>query len=79
MATTSEYTPTTDDVRERYAEDYEPNNGFVLRGDRDYAEFDRWLRTVKAEAWEEGRRSSAIYYPDEKRTEWPTNPYREDS
>lgn len=50
---TEEYTPTTEDVRVRYALD----RGEAIR--RPYstslADFDRWLNQVKAEAWDEAR------------------------
>lgn len=41
----SEYTPTTEEVRNRYLSEVFPE---------DEAEFDRWLMRVKAEAWDEG-------------------------
>jgi hypothetical protein len=44
----SDYTPTTGDVRARYVRDHGAH--FVS----DWAEFDRWLAEVKAQAWEEG-------------------------
>ena len=62
---TQEHTPTTEEVRAHYAahrlvmlegEDNDlPTSYVVLRLDQVYGpEFDRWLRKVKAEAWEEG-------------------------
>ena len=56
----SDYTPTTEEVRNQWA--CEPD---------EYAEFDRWLASVKAEAWDEG-------YAVDRRFNAPTpNPYRE--
>lgn len=46
----SDYTPTTEEVREEYAD--------CTAGMYDaYAEFDRWLAEVKAEAFAQGRDS----------------------
>lgn len=83
------YTPTTEEVRSQYQE--RGNLGWLLnvapynfdkQAMRD--EFDRWLRTVKADAWEEGvaaveayGMSIANYEQDE---ELLVNPYeREES
>lgn len=43
------YTPTTEEVREAYAED-----DVGVPRPKYYPEFDRWLASVKAEAWKEG-------------------------
>lgn len=43
----TDYTPTTDDVRNSYVEN--SARARQLRGEQ----FDRWLRKVKAEAWDE--------------------------
>lgn len=55
---TDEYTPTTEEVREAYLDrkDFEDAVSFIeRRGDEvAAAEFDRWLNTVRAEAWDEG-------------------------
>lgn len=69
------YTPTTAEVREAA---YEHGSTGVT-----YADFDRWLTAVKAEAWDEGFRTSDqcwietadLATPDEERTD-PHNPYR---
>jgi hypothetical protein len=81
----SEYTPTTDDVREFY-------QGQLVKGDDDVymfadeeksnAEFDRWLAGVKADAWEEGTLYAAVECNaiDDERQPWLAvgeNPYRE--
>ena len=63
----SDYTPTTDEVRDHYAS--YPGARFTP----ETAErFDRWLASVKAEAWDEGW---------EEGVSWPhgklQNPYRE--
>jgi len=77
----SEYTPTTDLVRQGYVAGEAEFYG------RDYLEsepeFDRWLKQVKAEAWDEGYRTcdrvwaetADIVTSDECRTD-PNNPYR---
>lgn len=67
----SEYTPSTAEVRETWAEfvsDYYEGA---------YQDFDRWLASVKAEAWDEGFRYAAFAegYLDELEEE---NPYREE-
>ena len=50
----TDYTPTTQEVRGKYA----THQGARYRGqkylDLRRAEFDRWLNEVKAEAWDEG-------------------------
>lgn len=47
--TNNEYTPTTEEVRERYW----INDG-AISDEREGLEFDRWLRSIKATAWNEG-------------------------
>ena len=46
----SEYVPDTETVREQYTREQPPHIGTVSEK---RAEFDRWLRQVKAEAWDE--------------------------
>lgn len=78
---TSEYTPDEEQVREQYTREQPPQIGTVA--DR-HAEFDRFIARVKAEAWDEGFRTSErcweelwdITTPDGDRTS-PSNPYRE--
>lgn len=53
MTTADEYTPTTEEVRARYNAD---EFGYSAALDDPCPEFDRWLATVKASAWEEGRK-----------------------
>lgn len=62
----SEYTPTTEEVRNDWASGIDP------AGRR--AEFDRWLAEVKAQAWEEGQDAEL-----ERLAEEPPrpNPYRQ--
>ena len=62
----SEYTPTTEQVRTSYACQRESIYGV----EHDFAEFDRWLAEVKAQAWDEGYVSSDDYYGEHD------NPYR---
>lgn len=55
----SDYTPTTEEVREawiiaRYWDDYELFDIDEKMRDEESAQFDRWLKQVKAEAWDEG-------------------------
>lgn len=58
----TKYTPTTGEVRERYGSTAHYFN-------RTATEFDRWLQSVKAEAWYEGQDSCGDQYP------WAENPY----
>lgn len=51
--------PTTEEIREYYAKEFTIVDGKILRAcapgnPDDLAEFDRWLKQVKAEAWREG-------------------------
>ena len=48
-------TPTTEDVRYAYATRMAP-----VRDSERYAEFDRWLNEVKAEAWEVGANAGYV-------------------
>lgn len=70
------YTPTTEEVREAYLDrkDFEDAVSFIeRRGDEvATAEFDRWLATMKAEAWEQGYDAAPL--GGRPRQE---NPYRE--
>jgi hypothetical protein len=63
----SDYTPTTGDVRARYVRDHGAH--FVS----DWAEFDRWLAEVKAQAWEEGFHAKWYDYSEKPEQ---GNPYR---
>lgn len=47
---TNDYTPDTQEVRELYW----AVSGLPLRDPKPWEEFDRWLRKVKADAWEQG-------------------------
>ena len=48
----------------------------------DYAEFNRWLQQVKAEAWDEGHESAALRIPEgvwhDVAAPHPGNPYRQE-
>lgn len=80
----SEYTPTTEEVKQRY------KAGAWLKGDRNpdqfnpavyeplyFAEFDRWLNSVKAEAWDEGHGAPCDrWIRSEMCREYHPNPYR---
>lgn len=50
----SQYTPTTEQIKDAYRRDrvWEVHNGGKIYA----AEFDRWLDSVKADAWDEGYR-----------------------
>jgi len=48
----SDYTPSTEQVREAYATRMSPAQDTLRR-----PMFDRWLASVKAEAWEQGKRA----------------------
>ena len=57
----NDYTPTTEEVRSAYHyygkyPELAPDDNTVTG-----AEFDRWLRQVKAEAWAEGAQSECDY------------------
>ena len=67
----TEYTPTTEEVRNRYLSEVFPE---------DEAEFDRWLAEVKAQAWDEGSVHGArkcLFAADLEPC--PHNPYREET
>lgn len=81
----NDYTPTTEEVRETYADAHCPD---LYVGHEDSCpadpEFDRWLATVKAEAWDEGHHAGRLNetYRDHTRNFWrtpPTNPYRKET
>lgn len=70
----SDYTPVTiEDVRDAYAGAYHAGHNYH----QGTAEFDRWLASVKAEAWGEGFKYAAFTegYLDELEEE---NPYRKE-
>lgn len=48
----TEYTPTTEEVRNGYVGPWTGPNPYVSEDER--TEFDRWLAEVKADAWTEG-------------------------
>jgi len=81
----SEYTPTTKEVRADYIDAGWGADG-SLYGDNDPAQFDRWLASVKAEAWDDGhdvgwesRHEDALsgYMPRGAYESDRHNPYRE--
>ncbi len=63
-----DYTPTTEVVEANY----EYSNWLQRAGNREQyeAEFNRWLTKVKAEAWEEGWKTSVDFYEN------PYDPYK---
>jgi hypothetical protein len=60
----SDYTPTTEEVRNLFSWDNHEGEMNAKAG------FDRWLAGVKAEAWDEGYVSSDDYYGEHD------NPYQ---
>ena len=81
-----QWTPTTDDFRQVWAA-FNGYGGLVTRPhsvsmDEGYAEFDRWLAQVKADAWDEGHDAATDEAPDGV---WPDawidtpNPYRQEA
>lgn len=71
----TDYTPTTEEVRERYANDeWDVENEAVAR----LADFNRWLeehdRQVAEEAYDEGFANGVDYHEDTIYA--PLNPYR---
>ena len=50
----SDYTPTTEEVRNQYSGFSTSNSNHTGQVYLNFAEFDRWLAEVKAEAWQEG-------------------------
>ena len=71
----NEYTPTTEQVREAWrTARHDPG---VLPDDVAFAEFDRWLAQVKADAWHEGYNDGRRQ--DAEGDDGPqfTNPYHE--
>jgi hypothetical protein len=56
----SEYTPTTAEVSHRYMLGAWEESGDTS-GD-DVAQFDRWLASVKADAWDEGQDAGWLNY-----------------
>ena len=78
----SGYTPTTEEVRDSYDYQFTLGMSDISR----IAEFDRWLASVKAEAWEEGfNAGEGEAYEHEARLQWSmphdctVNPYREET
>jgi len=78
----SDYTPTTEEVR-----NFIPNDSSVwvfIAGEWQHTTregFDRWLAEVKAQAWEEGKNSVGYEHHNPNRCElvirYYDNPYRE--
>ena len=67
----SDYTPTTEEVRNQYSGFSTSNSNHTGQVYLNFAEFDRWLAEVKADAWEEGNLAEDIG-PDMR----ASNPYR---
>lgn len=71
----SDYTPTTEDIRAAY-ENRAAIGPPAMAADYEEAaaQFDRWLASVRAEAWDGGFRSGVAYQVDDNDA-W-RNPYR---
>ena len=82
----SDWTPTTEQVRNGYR--YDPEDDYYnplqagANAERNARDFDRWLEQVKAEAWDEGYtsgRSNAMRrMSDEPKAPLTRNPYRQE-
>ena len=71
----SEHTPTEDEVREEWAygaQDLDMDGNVVVSLDEGFAQFDRFIATVKADAWDECARSAG----DMASPLMDQNPYR---
>lgn len=82
----SEYIPHDDDVEMAYIHGASQDYPVAGRADALRAEFDRWLASVKAEAWDEGfNAGEGEAYEHEARLQWSMphtcakNPYREET
>ena len=82
----SDYTPSTDDVRFEYAMHKSVVNSRISENGQGtklgihFDEFDRWLQTVKAEAWDEGFDSGHYVNDDESRDcDCRNNPYTKEN
>lgn len=79
---TDEYTPTTEEVRGQWASS--PVYGYRDPMPVRLAEFDRWLASVRADAWDEGAKAvvdllgikMVSVKPGEQFEQRPVNPYR---
>lgn len=69
-----DYTPETEEVRETYADAtcIDLDDPAHAHGCPQDAEFDRWLASVKADAWDEAIGEAA----EQGTIQIPTNPYR---
>lgn len=70
----SEYTPTTEQVREDYATRMAPHLDEARR-----EAFDRWLKQMKAEAWDEGHHAGQHNEHEHRQRRAMTNPYRQET
>jgi hypothetical protein len=74
------YTPTTETIRSGYADYWNGDAVPTGHGDRVRfrEQFDRWLATVKAEAWDEGHGSGLQAGFDLGASAFEDNPYRDE-
>ena len=72
----TDYTPTTEEVREAYVIDDECVF-MTSKAQWTAEEFDRWLADVKAQAWEEGNKQAHQDIDGEWPTSYTPNPYRQ--
>jgi len=69
----TEYTPTTEEVRHQFVAAEWLSNGVPLAT---YEVFDRWLQSVKAEAWERGVDETCASYAIVRTRGYVENPYK---
>lgn len=81
----SDYTPTTEEVRDAFAirkwDNFQrnyPNSHDKTERDAERERFDRWLAQVKAEAWIEGYYACHQDYQRKSGPMLTPNPYREE-
>jgi hypothetical protein len=65
----SKYTPTTAEVSRRYMLGAWEESGDTS-GD-DVSQFDRWLASVKADAWDEGDNARRLFVESDDYSTWP--------
>ena len=79
----SDYTPTTQQVRDGYRFDPEEDYYNPLQAgantERAGRDFDRWLKQVKAEAWDEGHHAGQHNEHEYRPGRAMANPYRQET
>lgn len=72
----SEYTPTAKTVEAFYCHAWQDITGSVPGDHSSHEEFERWLNSVKAEAWDEGADFQFVNSPFPSTLDKGNNPYR---